>query len=349
MNIINNFELPKRKSPIAIIGAGGIVKDAQLPAYKKAGFEVKAIFDLDYKKAIQLARDFGIEVVCKNLDELIGVATTQKCVYDMALPASVILSVLPQLPEESGVLIQKPMGTNLKQALAILDICRKKKLVAGINFQLRHAPYVTEAKKIIDQGLIGDLHDIDVRMNVFTPWHLWKFLFELPRVEILYHSIHYIDMIRYFLGNPEDIYAKTTKNPLLKELASSRSSIIMDYGDEIRANININHDHRFGLKHQESYFKFEGTEGAIKIRVGVYLNYPKGLPDEFEYIYLKNHKDWQKMKIEGTWFPDAFIGPMAGLMCKMENQEYEYINSVDDAIRTMELVEKCYQFNDRGK
>ncbi len=349
MELLDKYDLPAIKHPIVVIGAGGIVKDAHLPAYKKAGFEVKAIFDLDYKKAMQVARDFGIKVVSKKLDELIGIATLQGCVYDMALPASTILSVLPQIPDESGVLIQKPMGTNLKQALAILDICRKKKLVAGINFQLRHAPYVTEAKKIIDQGLIGDLHDIDVRMNVFTPWHLWKFLFDLPRVEILYHSIHYIDMIRYFLGNPKGIYAKTTKNPLMTELASSRSSIIIDYGDVIRANINVNHDHKFGLKHQESYFKFEGTEGAIKIRVGVYLDYPRGLPDKFEFISLKGDKGWQTLNIEGSWYPEAFIGPMAGLMNKIENAEYEYINAVDDAIHTMELVEKCYEFNDSKK
>lgn len=343
MNIRTHFCLPEKCRPIAIIGAGGIVCDAHLPAYKKAGFEVKAIYDLDISKAEKLASDFGITTVCKELDDLIELAEKYGCVYDMALPAGAILSVLPLLPNDSGVLIQKPMGEDLIQAKAILELCTKKNLVAGVNFQLRHAPYITEARKVIDQGLIGDVHDIDVRMNVYTPWHLWDFLFKLPRVEMLYHSIHYIDMIRYFLGDPKGVYAKTTKHPYMKELSSTRSSIIMDYGDLIRANININHGHIYGLKHQESYFKFEGTEGAIKIRVGVYLDYPRGLPDEFEFISLKDKKGWKKKKIEGTWFPDAFIGPMAGLMCKMEDTDYEFINSVEDAIHTMAVVEKCYQ------
>lgn len=345
MSTIANFHLPKKKRPIVIIGAGGIVKDAHLPAYEKAGLEVKAIFDPEVEKAQQLAWEFNIPAVCTELDELIEQAKKKGCVYDLALPASAILDVLSEIPKGSGALIQKPMGENFEQAIEILDLCRKKKLVAGINFQLRHAPYITEARKIIDRGLIGELHDIDVRMNVYTPWHLWDFLLKLPRVEILYHSIHYIDMIRYFLGNPKGVFAKTAKHPNMKELASTRSSIIMDYGDMVRANINTNHGHNFGLKHQESYFKFEGTEGAIKIRVGVYLDYPKGLPDEFEFISLKESKGWQKVKLEGSWFPDAFIGPMAGLMCKMENPEYEYVNSVEDAIHTMEVVEKCYQSN----
>lgn len=342
----NNPNFPSQKHPIALIGAGGIVRDAHLPAYRKAGFEVKAIYDLDLPKAEKLADDFGIPQVCKELSELIATAEQHNCIYDLALPASAILSVLPHLPDGAGVLIQKPMGENLEQAQAILGLCRKKKLVAGINFQLRHAPYITAAKEIIDQGLIGELHDVDVRLNVYTPWHLWEFLYGLPRMEILYHSIHYLDMIRYFLGEPKGVYAKTTKHPKMKELASTRSAIILDYGDLVRANINTNHGHEFGLKHQESYFKFEGTEGAIVIRVGVYLDYPKGLPDKFEFITLKDDQGWRERKLEGSWFPNAFVGPMAGLMRKMEDPGYEFVNSVQDAILTMELVEKCYQFSD---
>ena len=37
---------------------------------------------------------------------------------------------------------------------------------------------------------------------------------------------------------------------------------------------------------------------------------------------------------------------MAGLMCKIEDPTFQYINTVEDAIFTMELVEKCYQCND---
>ena len=35
-NLNTVWELPKNKKPIVIIGAGGIVSDAHLPAYKKA-------------------------------------------------------------------------------------------------------------------------------------------------------------------------------------------------------------------------------------------------------------------------------------------------------------------------
>ena len=46
-----------------IIGTGGIVKDAHLPAYKKAGFEVIGLYDVDKQKATELAKEYNIKKV----------------------------------------------------------------------------------------------------------------------------------------------------------------------------------------------------------------------------------------------------------------------------------------------
>ena len=339
---------PEEKKPIVIIGAGGIVNAAHLPAYRTAGFEVAGIFDIAKDKAVQTAKDFGIPAVCDSLGDLVNLAHEKNCVYDMATPASAIAPTLEQLPDDIGILIQKPMGENIQEARQILQICHEKKLTAGINFQLRHAPNILEARKMVDAGRIGDVHDIEVRVNVFTPWNNWKFLFDIPRVEILYHSIHYIDLARCFLGDPESVYASTIKHPKMPELASTRSSIILDYGEMKRAVINTNHGHEFGPDKQESFVKIEGTEGAIKMRMGVNLNYPEGLPDTFEYSLVSEGPGWHSVEIEGNWFVAAFPGPMAGLMKKVNDPAYDYINSVDDAIHTMESVRASHLSSDRG-
>ena len=134
------------KKPIVVIGAGSIVNDAHLPAYKLAGFEVAGIFDLDREKAEATAKKFGVPAVSGSLAELVNLATDRNCVYDMALPASAIISSLEQLPNRIGILIQKPMGENLQEARQILRICREKEITAGINFQLRHAPNIAAAR-----------------------------------------------------------------------------------------------------------------------------------------------------------------------------------------------------------
>lgn len=54
------------------------------------------------------------------------------------------------------------------------------------------------------------------------------------------------------------------------------------------------------------------------------------------------------MSIDGTWFPDAFIGPMAGLQCKIEDENYLYLNSVENAWKTMCVVDACYHSSATG-
>jgi predicted dehydrogenase len=334
--------------PIYIIGAGGIVRDAHLPAYQLAGFKVMGIYDLDQSKAQSLAEEFEIPRVFDQLEGLIEAG--RDGIFDVAVPGQAILGVLKHLPDASHVLIQKPMGEDLAQAKEILAFCQEKKLNAAINFQLRYAPFVNEARRMIEVGEIGELIDIDVNVNVFTPWHLWDFLFKIPRVEILYHSIHYVDLIRSFFGNPKSVFAKTLKHPKMPALASVRSTIIMDYGDTLGASIKTNHCHDFGLQNQHSYIKFEGTKGCIKVNFGVLKNYPLGEPDSFEFVIANEGKEpiWQTKKIEGTWFPHAFIGSMVQVMMAATGQIERADNSVEDCIHTMACVEAAYQSSERG-
>lgn len=221
-------------------------------------------------------------------------------------------------------------------------------MTAGINFQLRYAPYILMAKDMIDRGMLGDICDVEIYVNVYTPWQLWKFLYGAPRVEILYHSIHYIDLIRNLLGNPVDIYARTTRHPKMAGLHSVRSNIIMDYGDMVRANILTNHAHDFGLHNQDAYVKIEGTAGAIKIKLGSLMNYPTGIPDRFEYVLsASTPMQWQELPVNGSWFPHAFIGSMAEIMKAKSGDITIPDNTVEDCIHTMRCVEVAYASADR--
>src|SRR4051812_18905373 len=226
-------KLPETPRPIAIIGAGGIVNDAHLPAYRIAGFEVFGVTDISREKSDATAKKFDIPHVFRTVEQLVS-AAPKNCIFDIALPASAFTDVLPKLPDGAGVLIQKPMGDSFEQAKQILAICRRKNLKAAVNFQLRYSPFVMAARDIIARGLIGDIYDMEVRVSVQMPWDLFPSVKNSPRLEICYHSIHYIDLSRSFLGEPRGIYAKTVRHPE-KPLSSTRTLMILDYGDKTRA------------------------------------------------------------------------------------------------------------------
>ena len=340
--------LPETRQPIIIIGAGGIVADAHLPAYKIAGFEVFGIVNRTKERAQKLADAFGIPNVFNSVAEAVGNAPAHT-VYDLTIMPEQYVETIKQLPDGSALLIQKPMGDDFAHANEILELCRSKKIKAAVNFQLRFAPFVSAARFLIEKGLIGELYDMEVRVTIKTPWEIFPHVIIHPRLEIQYHSIHYVDLIRSFLGNPKSVLAKTLKHPA-KSLSSSRSTILMDYGDTMHAVINTNHDHDFGPNHQESYIKWEGTKGAIVAKIGLLMDYPHGVPDVFEYCIVEEGKapEWQTVKLEGSWFPEAFIGTMANLMCYNEGSSAVLHTSVEDVIQTMAVVESAYQSSDIG-
>lgn len=348
MNIEYKPVLPKKPSPIIVVGAGGIVNDAHLPAYKKAGFEVIGITNRTREKAEVLAEKFGIPNVYSTVAEAVAKAPAD-AVYDITIMPAKFVETLEQLPDGSAVLIQKPMGDYFWQSKEILSVCRRKKLKAAINCQLRFAPYVSAARAMIKAGMIGDLYDMEVRVTLQTPWELFPHVMVHPRLEIQYHSIHYVDLVRSFLGEPKSVMAKTLKHPA-KELSSSRSTILLDYGDTMHAVINTNHDHVFGAHNQESFIKWEGTRGAIKAKMGLLMDYPNGVPDLFEYCLLEEGKkpEWKTLELEGSWFPDAFIGTMSSLMRYKEGSSALLPTSVEDVIRTMAVVESAYLSSDNG-
>lgn len=270
-------------------------------------------------------------------------------VFDIAIPASQLPHVLSRLPDDAAVLMQKPMGETLAEADAIRAVCRAKHFTASVNFSLRYAPSHLAVKKLAAAGVLGPIHDLEIQTRTFTPWHLWTFLARAPRLEILYHSIHYFDLIRSWLGNPQSVSSKTVKSPESPGLSATKTVAILDYGESTRVFVATNHSHNFGSAHQESFVQWEGSQGAARMTMGVNLGYPQGEPDTLEFAHRGSTGDrWVKLPLSGNNFPDAFMGTMGALQCFLEGSATTLPEDFEDAYQTMELVEALYRSSESG-
>lgn len=324
-----------------IIGAGNIVNDAHLPAYRKAGYHVAGVFDIDSDRAAGLSRSWDIGKVYGSSAEM--TANGVNCVYDIATPPSAITGILPLLPDGAAVLIQKPMGEDLAQARRILDMCRVKKLHAAVNFQLRFSPMMLAIRDALGSNVLGEIFDVEVHVNISTPWATFPFLKRLERVEIAVHSIHYLDLIRSLVGEPEGVFARSLSDPRVPDLAQTRTSVILDYGKRLRALLSVNHNHDFGREFQAATIRFEGSNGCAIVKLGLLLNYPHGEADELWVCEAGG--DWRPIELQGLWFPDAFANIMANLQRFHAGDDQELLTDVGDAFRTMKLVETCFVAN----
>jgi predicted dehydrogenase len=287
--------LPKNPTalPIVSIGAGAIASLGHLPAYKLAGFNVIGIYDIDREKATNVAKQFDIPNVYNTLDEACAVSPDGNVIFDLAIPSIQIVPTLEKMPKNSHAVIQKPMGENLAEAQAIVDMCKQRNIRGSVNFQLRYAPYILALKDAVNRGWLGDkIVTVEIHINDHMPWPSWPFLASAKRLELTYHSIHYVDLIRDLLApyEPSALHCRTSRHAVMPHLTPVRSNYSFEYKDDpmLFVNIYTNHHHRWGTKHAHSYLLVEGTEGAAKAQIGDNLAYGENIEGkQTDYLQVR--------------------------------------------------------------
>lgn len=335
-------QLPTNKEMgIGIIGAGEIVEACHLPAYEMAGLRVVGIFDLNKERAEHLAAKFGIPKVYRNLDELL--ADPEVKFADLAVPAK----VQPSIAEHAAaagkhILCQKPLAESYPEAVRIRDVCEKYGVKGAVNQQMRWSPSIRASHTIIKRGWLGELLQASIQVNVKQDFANWGWLREMPTLEFMYHSIHYMDAIRFLFGTPEYVYADGARFPGQPTIGETRTLLHMKFAGEARGIIHDNHNHIATEDDWYATYRFEGTEGIIKGTNGSLYNYPVGREDTLSFHTKAIHEDyWFTPRLHGKWFPHAFMGTMGELMRAVEEKR-EPENSVEDNLKTMQMVFGAY-------
>ena len=335
--------LPRRQLDIVSIGAGDIVRVAHLPAYRRAGYRIRGVFDRRSAAARTIARAAGGAVVHASLEAAFA---ERDVVFDVAVPPGEVLGIVERAPRGAAVLVQKPLGRDLREARAIVAAARRRRLHLAVHFQLRFAPAILELRRRLARGELGALREIEMRVVTHTHFERWSFLAAAPRLEVLYHSVHYLDLLRGLCGEPLTVAAHLSRDPAFPGLADTRSAIELTFRDGVRGAIRTDHASALEPAARLSELRVEGDRGAARLRLGVNLDYAAPPPDAFT---LTRRARGRSVPLSGSWFPDAFAGPMSNLQRYVRGEDAELHTRASDALRTMELVELCYRSSARGR
>jgi predicted dehydrogenase len=337
-------KLPKQLNRgIGIVGAGAIVESCHLPAYQMAGFQVVGITDVDPVKAQRLAAAFDIRETFTTLEQLLKHPDIE--VVDVAVPAAYQPDIVEQVVSAGKhVLCQKPLASNYAQARRIADAVRRAGVRGAVNQQMRWSPGIRASHTLVKRGWLGELTQASIQVNVLTDFAQWPWLAKIDQLEVMYHSIHYLDAIRFIAGQPpEYIYADGARFPDQGCIGETRTLMHLKFPGNMRGLVHDNHNNICGQDDWYATFRFEGTEGVAKGTNGALYNYPVGREDTLQFTSkLLDAGMWYTPSLTGRWFPHAFMGTMGELMCAIEeNREPE--NSVEDNLYTMQTVYAAYR------
>jgi predicted dehydrogenase len=325
---------------IGIAGCGGIVNYAHLPAYRAHGLRVIGCYDRNPDAARATARDHEIPRVYASLDELLADGEIE--IVDIAVqPWHQREIAIRALSAGKHLLCQKPLAVEIDDAVAIVEAGRRAGRKVAVNQQMRWDAGIAAAKQLIERGYIGEPTDAQVQVSTSTPWHMWPWLRDSPRLEVMYHSIHYLDSLRFLFGDPAWVTSRHARYPGQQEQAETKTVTVLDYRSGLQALVAVNHHDESGDGY--ATYRFLGTEGILKGTIGLLHDYPHGRPDTLRAHSTTDHPElWYDVKLEGMWIPDAFVGPMASLMEAIQTDGVPATDAADN-MATLRMVHAAYR------
>ncbi|WP_028991343.1 Gfo/Idh/MocA family protein [Thermoanaerobacter thermocopriae] len=194
-----------RKIKVGIIGTG-FIGPAHIEALRRLGFvEVVAIADVNQEVAKQKAELLNVEKYYGDYKELlkdpeiesVHVCTPNYLHYKIAKDA---------LLANKHVICEKPLAMNSSEADELIRIAKEKKLVNAVHFNLRFYPLMHHAKKMIEEGELGQIFAVNGSYQqdwlFYDTDFNWRLLPEFSGDSRAVADIgsHWLDLIEFVTG-----------------------------------------------------------------------------------------------------------------------------------------------------
>jgi predicted dehydrogenase len=342
-------QLPKDRSVgIGCVGAGFIMADCHLVAYRAAGFNPVAIASQDPAKARAVATRHSIPKAYDRYEQLLDDPRVE--VLDVAVPPDVQFEVIRAAVAHKdhirGILAQKPLGLDYAQAAEIVRLCEGAGITLAVNQNMRFDHSVRGCKSLLDRGDLGAPVLGTIDMRAIPHWMPWQQ--RLGWVTLRIMSIHHLDTFRYWFGDPTRVFASIRPDPRTEKQFAHEDGIclyILEYDNGVRASSwdDVWAGPAKEGAESDTYIRWrvEGTEGTARGTIG-WPSYPARTPSTLDYTTTRRPGQWHQPRWDEAWFPDAFAGPMADLLVALEEGREPPINGRDN-LKTMALVDACYR------
>ncbi|MCW5981346.1 MAG: Gfo/Idh/MocA family oxidoreductase [Bryobacteraceae bacterium] len=344
---------PSRKDfRIGAIGAGFIMKDVHLVAYRDAGYNVAAIASAEPESSRAVAERHGIPRAYETYQQLLADESIE--ILDVAVPPhaqpEVIREAVRHADHVKGILAQKPLATSYKEALAVTKLCEEAGIALGVNQNMRYDQSIRALKTVLERGYLGEPALGTIEMRAIPHWMPWCRLY--GRLTLLIMSIHHLDTFRYLFGEPESVYASARTDPRTKfEHRDGIVLYILEYANGLRAaawdDVWAGPAREGAASDIYIKWRVEGTEGMAQGTIG-WPAYPNAAPSTIQFTTARQPGVWFAPQWKEVWFPDAFRGTMGMLLDAVANQTEPAVSGRNH-LGTMALVEACYRSLDERR
>ncbi len=326
-----------------------IMAECHLAAYVDAAFPVVAIASRNREHAAKVADRWSVPAVHDTPGALIEDPRIE--ILDIAFPPdqqpALIRHALTQ-PHIRGILAQKPLSLTLDEAIALRDEAAAAGKILSVNQNMRYDQSMRVLKQILDRGDLGTVVFAQIDMHAIPHWQ--TFLQSYDRLTLANMSVHHLDVLRFLLGEPTEIYTAARKDPRTSFAHADGITVsTLKFASGVLA---VSIEDVWSGPREEGFdsdiwirWRVEGTDGVAQGTIG----WPTGEPSTLTYA-SKTATDgkWVSPSWDTMWFPHAFKGVMEQLQYSVKTGTPPAL-SIADNVKTMALVEAGYRSLAEGR
>lgn len=253
---------------VACVGAGYFAQFHIGSWQRMPRAELVGICDLDLARA-----EAAHAAAFTDIDTMLE--TVKPDIVDIILPpvgqVAAIRSAIAA--DVTAIICQKPFCTNPDEAAAMTALAEDAGITLIIHENFRFQPWYRFIKGALDQGWIGQVNQVTFRLRPGDGQGPDAYLDrqpyfqQMPQLLIHETGVHFIDVFRYLLGNPTDVYADLRKvNPVIA--GEDAGYVVFDHPNDVRAVFDGNRclDHRAdNTRRTMGEGLFEGTDGTLQL------------------------------------------------------------------------------------
>ena len=195
-----------------------------------------------------------------SVEELLALPGLQAVTVETELAFSAAMA-LKAIRAGKHVHLDKPGATSLEAFREMRLEAEKRGVIVQMGYMLRHNPAFELLFRIVREGWLGEITEIDAMMGKLADDGTRKKIGELPGGGMFELGCHMIDAAMTVLGKPAKVHAFST--PTRPDEVKDNQLAVLEY-PKATVTLRCNHTDPFGGPRRR--FQVTGTNGSLEIQ-----------------------------------------------------------------------------------
>ncbi len=192
-----------------------------------------------------------------------------------------------------AIFVEKPLASDFSSASQVSELAQEKGIVTGVGYQKRYASTFREGKRLLEEGILGELLFFKSHSYVsyiFRQSKGWRFE-EGSGGALLELGVHLVDLLPWYFG--DWISVKTVKRQLYSGKVEDYMHAMIEFDSGLVGSIDISWSIRNYRLH-ENCIEVHGQNGILTVNedyIKLQLDEPAGIYSQGVTVIYKQAFD----------------------------------------------------------